>query len=69
MNAMLERMPREKKPETESVRISKELAKKLRHLATHADVSMPEYLEQVLTPLVEAEFQKLIAELAKDKKK
>jgi len=53
-------LPMEQKKETEAVRISKNLTKMLRSLAVHYDLSMPEYLEQLLAGIVEEQYARMV---------
>jgi hypothetical protein len=61
-------MGRTKKPETETVRLNKDLIRKLRHLAAHADISLPDYLADMLNPLVDKRFDAMVEDLKKTKK-
>lgn len=57
---------RPKKPKTDNVRLEKRLLKNIRMIAGHLDISVPDYLKQKLTPIVEKELAKVLAEKAKE---
>jgi predicted transcriptional regulator len=58
-------MARERKAPTKTVRVSLELARKLDIIAAVRGVSVPELLDELLTPLVAREFPKAADEVNK----
>lgn len=55
-----------KKPPTETFRITKNLARKIRVISAARGVSIPDWLEETFGPLVEREFSKVAKGLAKE---
>lgn len=67
MVATLDRMPREKKEETDTVRLRKSMIRRIARIAAHRDVSVPDYLADRLGPLVDADEALMIEELKKER--
>lgn len=65
MRLTLARMPRQKKPPTETVRVPKELAKMATLIAAHQDKSVPDYLADLLLPLLRRDHEAMIDDLNK----
>ena len=63
MPSTLALMGREKKQPTDQVRLSKLLAKRLRQLAADADKSLPDYLTELIAPIVDKRFRELLKRL------
>lgn len=59
MTATVLDMPRK----TESIRLDAELARRARIIAAAIGVSMPEYLEQKLKPIIDRDFQRTLKQL------
>jgi predicted transcriptional regulator len=58
---------KEKKPETESVRLDKSLARRIRRIAAHRDKSVPDYLAEVLKPIVDANEKQMVDEVQRER--
>ena len=63
MPTILADMPREKKPPTETVRLAKDLVRRINRLAAHVDKSVPDWLAAKLLPIVESDEAKMLAEM------
>lgn len=51
---------RQKKEETETVRVAKSVARKARMLAAASDQSLPDYLSEKLREVVDREWRKVV---------
>lgn len=69
MVASVLRMPREKKPPTETVRLSKELVRRINRIAAHKDKSVPDYLLERLGPIIEQDESQMLADLKREREK
>lgn len=56
-------MAPKKKPDTDSIRIKSKIVKQARMVAAARDISLPEYLAQLLDPLVERDLQEILQRL------
>lgn len=54
-----------RKPPTESVRITKDVARKARAIAAALDMTLPDYLSDRLEKLTDAEFESAMAKIRK----
>ena len=63
MYATLEPM-RPRKEETESVRITKSVARKARMIAAAMDKSVPDYLSEELAKIIDAQLPAILAEIS-----
>lgn len=52
-------MPKPHKTNTDSIRIDKDIAKKARIVAASRNKSLPDYLNSVLAPIINADIKKL----------
>jgi plasmid stability protein len=59
MPATISTMPRPKKPPTITVRLDKDVARQLRIVAAAHDKDVPDYLANVLRPILAKELRKL----------
>jgi hypothetical protein len=66
MVATLERMAREKKPPTETVRLAREMVRRINRIAAHRDMTVPDYLLEKLGPIVDADEAGMLADLKKE---
>jgi hypothetical protein len=62
-------MPREKKPPTETVRLAKELVRRVNRIAAHQDKTVPDYLLEKLLPLIDKDEAQMLADLEQERKK
>lgn len=58
-------MPKKKRNDA-ITKIDKDLLQKARHIATHRDVPLAEYLSEALRPVVERDFAKFRKEIGED---
>lgn len=66
MVATVVRMPREKKPPTETVRLAKEMVRRINRVAAHEDKTVPDFLLELLTPLIESREAKMLVDLQRE---
>lgn len=67
--AMVDTLPvmsRTKKDPTENIRLSISVVRKIRFLAADADKSIPDYLADLLKPIVDKKYAELLARLPKE---
>jgi hypothetical protein len=69
MVATVRDMPREKKPPTETVRLAKELVRRINRIAAHLDKSVPDYLLEKLLPIIDKDESQMMADLKKEREK
>lgn len=69
MVATLRNMPREKKPPTETVRLSKDLVRRINRIAAHLDKSVPDYLLEKLGPLIDKDEAQMLADMEKERER
>ena len=60
-------MARPKQPETENVRVARAIMAKVRVIAARRGISAPEYLNEKLGPVVEADYDAALAAMAKER--
>lgn len=58
-----------KKSETQTVRLQKAHARLATIIAAHLDLSVPEYLAKVLQPILERDYEQIIADLPRSIRK
>lgn len=68
MVATLDPVAKPKKPPTETVRITKELVRRINRIAAHRDRSVPDYLSELLGPIIDRQEAQMIDEVAKERK-
>lgn len=69
MVATLRDMPREKKPPTETVRLAKDMVRRINRIAAHQDKTVPDYLLEKLLPLIDKDEAQMLADLEQERKK
>lgn len=60
-------MPREKKLPTETVRLAKELVRRINRIAAHKDKSVPDYLLEKLGPIIDQDEAQMLQELKQER--
>lgn len=65
----LDRMAKQKKEPTETVRMPERLAYRVSRVAIHRKKSVPDYLAEVLGPIIDQHEAKMIDELANERKR
>jgi hypothetical protein len=60
-------MPREKKPPTETVRLAKDLVRRINRVAAHQDKTVPDYLLEKLLPLIDKDEAQMLADLKQER--
>lgn len=64
MDATVDRMPKKKKPPTESIRINKEIVRQAGFVANHEGKTVPDLLNEILAPIMNKRYEEVIALLA-----
>lgn len=67
MVATLNLMPKEKKEETATVRLSKTLVKRVNRIAAHREQSVPDYLAERLAGIIDADEAQMLADLQRER--
>lgn len=62
-------MGRPSKEETENTRIAKSIMRKVRVISASMGITAPDYLNQVLAPIVTKKHAEIVAKLAKEESK
>jgi hypothetical protein len=61
MTATLDAVARRKKPPTENVRLDKEVARTLRILAAANDTPTPDFLTELLRPILDKQYREFLS--------
>lgn len=65
----LVRMPKPKKPPTDTVRMPSELKHRVERVAAHRQQTVPEYLAERLGPIVDKDEAQMLDEIGRERKK
>lgn len=58
----------EKKKPTETVRVAADLVRRINRIASHLDKSVPDYLNEILGPIVDRHEAKMLDDIARERK-